>query len=361
MVRRKVRFGYGPKRHKHRAASTIASAWRRRKRRRKGGLVARTALSNRRAIKKVNSGVEVKYMTRMVSNADTNFCGQIFADNVDCTGCNNKLTLWTPTTPPAGAASFSWQPIAIRPICLPQGVGEGQRVGEYINMRWLNIKGTVSAYPAKFNAVNPTTTIGYTGLPSKQTIRLIVCLDTSPNIPASYNPGTSTSYKDYLSPGSVYGFPMTPVAWGADPFAAVLAAGNDAPSAVLRSGTRMPLGQSLADGMYDPYAQSYWENDHVQSRKFKDKRFKVLKVCTITAQQDPSVGGSNTTTHKNFSYTLKLPYKFQFPTNLSVCPSNKEIVIFACSNVRPFVAGETAVCLQTPRLNLQCKVAYTDA
>lgn len=356
--RQKHRFRIS--RRRSRAVTSIARAWRNRRRRRKGGLVARTAVSNRRQIKRIKGDIEVKYMTRMVATPESNYCGQLLTTSVDCTGCPNKLTMWAPTTPPGLSAAFIWQPIAVRPICLPQGDNEGNRLGEYINMKWICMKGTVSAYPAKYNATNPTTNIGYAGLPSKQTVRFIVTLDTNPNMPATYNPGTATSYDPALSPGSVYGFHGAPAAWGVDPFAAIAAAGNVAPGAVLRSGSRMPLGVSLADGMYDPYAQSFWENDFVQSKKYKDKRFKVLKVFSVTVQQDPQQGGSNTTTHKNFSHTLKLPYKFQFPQSTAMCPINKDIVIFIVSNVRPCITGETTSCIQTPRVSLSCKVAYTD-
>lgn len=65
------------KNRRYRAQRSISRAWRSRKRRQSGGLVARTALSNRRQIKKINKSIETK-MIETVSTLANQFSGQAF-------------------------------------------------------------------------------------------------------------------------------------------------------------------------------------------------------------------------------------------------------------------------------------------
>lgn len=86
------RSGYlGKHRHRGRsrrhASGVIGRAWRKRKARRSGGLVARTALSNRKQIKKLNRGIETKMIEAASCTIANQFSGQAFVrQQVDVNG-----------------------------------------------------------------------------------------------------------------------------------------------------------------------------------------------------------------------------------------------------------------------------------
>ncbi len=71
--------------HASGGSSNLSSAWKKRNRRAKGGLVTRTAESNRRAIKKLRHNVETKLKQDTVAEAPL-FGGQIVAIDADTKG-----------------------------------------------------------------------------------------------------------------------------------------------------------------------------------------------------------------------------------------------------------------------------------
>lgn len=353
---RKVRFVFpkGYKRRK-RAASTLQRAWRNRARRRKGGLVTRTALSNRRAIKRIKSNVEIKYLTKGSAQESNNWTGQTAVAYPDCIGCSNQLlnlTTSTPTTPGTAPLAFNFRPFILRPLYCKQGTEEGMRISEYINMKWINIKGSVTAWSAGQNGTSPNGQI-YGSRNQRQKMRIFVVLDTAP-VPWD-GQMSPMLYQPNANPGFIYDMKNTPGTYGVNPITQANCL------EFLRSGPKPPLGSVDADLSNDPYATSYWENDHVQSRKFKKKRFKVLRILTLNLQQG-SNENTSIPTRKNFSMTLKLPYRFQYINNSALLPSNQEILIFAASDTKvPIGAADNTAPICVPKLKIQCKVAFSDS
>lgn len=346
----------GRSRRRRRGASTIQRAWRRRNRRRKGGLIPRTVQSNRRAIKKLKNAPEVKYLTKGVAQESNNWTGQSAVCYPDCIGFNqqlNGISITDPNTQGTLPAAFNFKPICMRPLYCFQGDGEGQRIAEYIQMKWINIKGSVTGFSCESNGVAANGT-GYGSRNFQQTVRLLVVLDESPR----YWDPTSATFQPDSNPGYIYDMSNLPAGYGVNPITSVDS------NQFLRAGPKGPFGSTGADGTVDPWSTSYWENDYVQSKKFKSKRFKVLKVLTLKIQQ-PSVEEIGTLpSRRDFSVTLKLPYKFQYRDANKRLPCNHDILIFACSDIKVPIANTIGdlngapIC--TPKLTIACKVAFTD-
>lgn len=114
-----------------RHASTIQRAWRQRRRRRQGGLVARTALANRRAIRRVKSEIEVKEANGNPSVVGDQFesgQGNLSEVIVDQLG---TMTTMAPPIPDTFACNL---------ISLNGGVGADEMLGKQITMKSLAVK-----------------------------------------------------------------------------------------------------------------------------------------------------------------------------------------------------------------------------
>lgn len=347
------------------AAQTLQRAWRARKRRRRGGLVARTALANRKSIKRINRKIETKYATKHVCAAENNYTGQLLvASGVDCMGMPNQLSGLVgnnPNTPGTPNATWSSNSLVMRPICVPQGDDEGARVGEDINMTWLNIKGFVSAWPASCNGTNTATNVNWGDRPQRQRVRIVVVLDTQP-VPWTTNaapPSVPATYQADMCPGYLYNLDLPITNYPALPV--TLYRKN---REFLRDLAKAPLGATAADSSVDPWSQSYYENDYVQSAADKTKRFKVLKTLTLEVAQPPAdYGASDMPSRRNFSMTIKAPYRFHFSKDSSTTPSNQEILVFFASDTRfksPSQATDTTPIVCTPKLVCQAKLAFKD-
>lgn len=110
---------------RYRSARTIQRGWRARKRRRTGGLVARTALSNRRQIKKINRSIETKMIELVNGTLGNQYSGQyVVRVPVDDTGFDS-----------------TGYPLAIKPY---RGVEEGteadERTGDWVKAKSLTYK-----------------------------------------------------------------------------------------------------------------------------------------------------------------------------------------------------------------------------
>lgn len=133
-----VLWGHGRNRRayrrkqRHRAAGSIQRAWRAKKRR-KAGLNQRTMLSNRRAIKKLSKSVETKMVDDNQAASAVQFSGQ-YNDNilVDNTGQETVANI----------------PFAADLLHLPQGAGEKQRVGAWIQLKSMTIHYCVTYPPS---------------------------------------------------------------------------------------------------------------------------------------------------------------------------------------------------------------------
>lgn len=321
---------------------------------------AKTAKTALRMVKKLKGDVEIKYMTGTNALPQTNYAGQTLICNPDCLGCPNQLAGLLPADPSTqgtAPAAYDYRSIVMQPLRCVQGDNEGQREGEYINMKWINLKGSVSAYPASMNGTS-TNGIDYRGRAAKQEVKFIVCLDTSP--PRWDAQAAPAAYQTDAAIGYIYNMTNQ-----AEPPVPGSQTTTQLGTNFLRQGAKSPFSLANADLQYDPWHQSYYENDFVQSKKFTKKRFKVLKVWTCRVQQQNNSLDNNTGAGvANFSHTLKLPYRLQYKSKEAQLPTNQNIVVFVQSNTRvPIVAGglqstQPPICV--PQVILQAKVAYSD-
>jgi len=113
--RRPRGYAYRNKRRANRASSTIGRAWRRRKARRSGGLVARTAVANRRNIRRINRSIETKMIELPTATPANAWAGQnLVRIQVDSNGFD----------------SVSLSPCVLKPFSeLAQGDTAAQRTG----------------------------------------------------------------------------------------------------------------------------------------------------------------------------------------------------------------------------------------
>jgi len=119
-------------RGRHSAASSIQRAWRAKKRR-KAGLNQRTMLSNRRAIKKLSKSVETKMVDDNQAAQAVQFSGQ-YNDNI--------------MVDETGQETVAGIPFAADLLHLPQGAGEKQRIGAWIQLKSMTIHYCVSYPPS---------------------------------------------------------------------------------------------------------------------------------------------------------------------------------------------------------------------
>lgn len=345
------------------AASTLQAAWRRRKRRQRGSLLQRQALSNRRGIKAINRKIETKYATSHVAQDTNNYTGQqLTLHGLDCTGFPNQLAgviAWNTATQGTINPVWSSNSVVMRPICVENGVGEQQRLGEDIHMTWLNIKGQVTAYSSGINGTSNVNTVNWQDSPRHQKVRIVVVLDTQPVgwkalAPPAFQPEYQPGYL-YNNTGVIANFPAFPT---------TLTRPN---KEYLRGLSKAPFGSYGADTSVDPWSQSYYENNFVQSRHGnKTARFKVLKTLVLTVTQ-PYLGGMSGRqgpSRKNFSMTIKAPYRFHFPDNTTTVPDNQEILVFMASDVKmtsPTNHTDITPPICTPKVHIQCKLAFKDA
>jgi len=346
------------------ATSTIQRAWRRRNQRRRGGLVARTAQANRQSIKRINRKIETKYVTKTVARSENNYTGQqVTWPGVDSCGFPNQLAganALQPATPGTINTTWSSNVCCLRPICVANGIGEQQRIGEDINMAWLNIKGSVSAYPSTLNGTSNNAT-NWNQRTVSQKVRMIVVLDTAPvgwkanAAPGSYQPNYQPGYV-YNTTGAIPNFPAFPT---------TLTKPN---KEYLRGGAKAPFGAMAADTSVDFWTQSYFENNYVQSaRGNKKARFKILKTLTLEVAQPSAavyaVATVSPPSRRNFSVTIKSPYRFHFADNTSTVPDNQEILVFFVSSTKvasPTNNTDMTPPIATPKVNVQCKLAFKD-
>lgn len=109
-------------------SSNLSSAWKKRNRRAKGGLVTRTAESNRRAIKKLRHSIETKLIDNVVCAAPL-FSGQILAIDADTNGESQ-----------AGDPAI-WRPLR----SLAEGSAANKRIGNHVTLQRLQYR--VEVFP----------------------------------------------------------------------------------------------------------------------------------------------------------------------------------------------------------------------
>lgn len=279
---------YG-RRH-HASASKISRAWRVRKRR-KTSLLARTALANRRAVKRLKTDVETKVLEANIAGAANQWqAGQI------CLGVTPDETgQWvdygvTPATDGTLACDL------LSP--LSQGTGSNQRVGAWVQMKSLTIK-----YSITNDTRSPDVLFG-----------ILLVHDQQPSI-------GNASLSDVL---------------------ARTGSGPVQNNVMSMSMAFQNLQKTGKDGRF----KILWHKKHRLSAKanaYTDAQ--VPPIVTAAAGTAPSVYGNTTRaayTHQNRtsiatgaamtiygSKTLKVPYKINYGTNSSSQPENQSILLMA--------------------------------
>lgn len=305
--------GYGPRnfyksfhgRGRNHNASRIQRAWRNRKRKRLG-LVSRTALSNRRTIKRLNKSVETQVVETIqsVSTSTKPYCGNWLVDmKVD--GRGGDLTGLIPFYAHLACA----QPLQVGSIATGGGNSLYSYQGRWVQMKSLTIKGCVEADSD-------------TGTSAFQRVTFIMCLDRKPGMgQAPLLSSTATENVGLLT-------------------------------------SRLPAAS-------DNRTELAFYNNNTTG---KDGRFKVLKrwhvtvspahdltandVPAIAPAAAPATYGSARPAYTDaahglskhyppivyFSHTIKGNYKFNYGDTTSVAasaptiPKNQDIVLFAYSS-----------------------------
>lgn len=379
---RKYRTTGRDRRRRRRATAAVKlQRWARRGKRRRTGLAGAVALSNRKAIKTLKSTIETNYAVGKLCTLANQLTGQHLITDVDAVGfCNTNMTTptWTGTPPVMTGPvydTFNWRPLIMKPLYIPQSTTGtsvvGTRQGNEVQLKWISIKGNVSAYPAIYNGKGQTTGYNYNARPMRQRVRIYVIHDSDPSVDR-----LQTSYSESLTSNTLYLMNNTPAAWGVNPWIPSLPGQFSRANQYIRNGPDAGSGGAvLADYSHWAESTSFFERDFVNtsgkdSQNHK-RRFKVLKTIDVGPLRQEECqggdGGGTVPSSKNFACTLKLPYKLLFKAGSSVLPCNQQILIMAVSNV---VCGGTAAGAvndtqyppyRCPRLEIQCKLAYTDA
>lgn len=363
-------------RRRRAAASSIQAAWRRRKRRKAGSVVARTALANRRAIKRIKKNVELKYAEDAVCSARTNFCGQILsATQVDAMGMNQSSAAWVAA---GGAATVllpdsKYCPLILNPIVVPQAgnvITSGSpdtypdnystREGSDIILSHFTAKFTMTGGVASSNNGN------YLNVAQRQEIVGYLLLDRHPveqNSTLHTNAPTfqelSMSCQLYpRTPDNVLTFPGDPLAHRFD---------------YVRTGplfnTSNPPGLGTSnDAQQSSEGISWWNKDLVRG---KEGRFKVLKRFKLSCYQrqapaGPNLNGSRTKTTDTYTLTYKGKLKFHFSddqSQIALIPDNQTLLIALQSNcpTKRSSGGSVPVNFaDPPRISMISRVNFKD-
>lgn len=356
----------GYKKRRRRAAGTLQRAWRRKFRRKKGSVVVRQTLANKRAIKVLKKAPEIKRSDSYRATPSTNFCGQILSQTkVDNYGLAQSTNIWNTTATGATLpVPELYQPVAMCPLITQQGVQQvSQRIGNDVKMKSLICKVRVYGGDADLNSGR------WDNVPVMQKVRMMVLLDTKP-VPANTTLNTPTPAWQYSAMGFQffrYGNTWNPL---------------------LPAGTSISQNPGLNESLYDiavPTAnppglstdavglmQRFLPAQAFRSEEELDaKRFKVLKVKDFSVSQMGVVSPTATdidnrplNSVKTHTYVNKSPYKFTYAGSKSVLPDNHRIYIcfFSdCPTRRGTTTAPVTDYLDPPSVSVSARFNYTDS
>lgn len=343
---------------RHHSAMTIQRAWRYRSRRRKPGLVARTALANRNAINLIKRNVDSKFTHNTRAVSTNNFVGQIYR----CPTITSKGG----TSAQGTAQTYKYQ--VIQPLCLlhkdnsaqltsTAGTAAGYIKG--LNTRadsWVTMKSLTLKY--HFYAGDSADNYNYiSGIPQSQKVYMLVVLDRQPP-QASEVPNTATGWAPNFNPAVLFPQPST----------------NTYP----QDGVNNPQwADSVLDTkpMADKDDPGHFSFLNPQTTYGPHARFKILKKkifylkqrtrgpTTLTATSDTFLneGTKNYPGEINGQITLKGNYKLHYPKVEDCLPVNQNILIFLYSDVIHNAApGTNANVEDPPGVELWCKFRFKD-
>ena len=336
------------------AASTIQSAWKRRQRRKKGSLLSRTALANRKAIKQIHKNIDTKYVMNYRASDLNNFHGQIFE--------TTSITSRGGSAVQGVAQDFKYQ--ILSPCVIPHELnlaqtsavpshavvaGTNTRNDSWVQMKSLTIKYKIRAGQANNNDND------LQGVCQPQKGYMWVVLDKAP-------PNTT----DLVASGTAGG-------WAPNFQSAIL----------FPKLSTCPYPQQPSEG----YGSENWDMPVRTQTPFADKtnpshfswtnprtgfgprcRFKLLKRKVFhLSQKDRNVDnnhppplGKQYPTEIEGQLTLKGNYKFHYGNIETMLPDNQRIYVFLTSNVPHIPAIGSLSVQDPPGAQLWMKLRYKD-
>lgn len=347
-------------RRRRRAAGTIQRAWRRRARRKKGGLVARTAKANFRAIKKLKRTPELKFSNSFIATQRTMWCGQIISNQkVDSMGYPSDTRDYVAAGLGNQLPDSAYLPLVMQPWVIqqagniptnaaagtaPAGSTEATRVGNWVKHYNTIFKLTLQGSLSSLNGGL------YANAPQKQSLYAYFVLDTDPGREAPELNSAAPVQNNIYIPSRLYP-PSTADSLVANGLATGGGLNRNLPQFEwIRSGPKISGYSSTTSGSVPPglntgtladnslHGVSYYSKDFIG----KDKRFRVLKVVKMSCnQQNPPMGTTaplvgalpslKTTMQK--TVVIKGNYKLQFDGDKRLVPSNHNLLVFFASNV----------------------------
>ena len=366
------------------AASSIQAAWRRRRRRRRGGLIARTAASNMRAIKKLKTQDELKFTNNSIATSRTMWCGQVLSNiTCDSTGYPSDTTTYV-AAGPAGTQlpDSDFLPLVQQPWVIPQAgyvqpnqtppataepSGEGQRIGNWVKHVNTTFKLTLTGSRCDLNGGD------YRYVAQKQSMRIYFVLDREPSKPADSLNTAVPTFDVTRIPARLYG-PTSADSLVVNNAASGLLNANLPGFDNLRSGPRILTGTppGITTGCLstvDLHGLSYYSKDNVGAKN----RFKILKVIEMHCNQqdtavNPDSGSRPAATHQTQrTVTIKAPWKLHWSSNSAFVPDNYNLLVFYSSNT-PTAANAlssppllSADYVAAPSISCVARVQFRDA
>ena len=310
------------------AARTIARAWKLKKRRKRGSLLQRTTLANRKAIKRIKRDTELKWVQNAVASVRTNYCGQLLGPiNVDNWCMAQSTTDWTALPPTQNQLpNTSYCPLIMNPLVIRQGgfnysgtiqpAGENARVGNDIYLSHVTFKITMTGGNASQNGGT------LQNVAQRQSVTALLLLDREP-VPQNATL-TSTAPNFDAAVMSAQFLPRTPDAQLAIP--STTAPGFQVIKGAQKASANPPglSNGNIATKNMDGF--SFYSKDHVMG---KTGRFKILKKMKLYASQYSTTGNQqsvvSTSSTKTMTYKGRL--KLHFDGDGLVIPGNQTILL----------------------------------
>ena len=353
-----------------RRSSNLRRAWKAKRRPRKASALVRQTEANRKNIKKLKSHIETKRADAFGASLSGNWCGQVLAkavpvDNYGMSQSSQDYVTLSTQTPNTYLPKERYSPLWQMPIVVRQGDGEHERIGNQISMKNLVIKGQMQGGFSDQNAGI------YKGLAIPQTLHMYVILDTAPVPENSTLAGQSPfTWDQYAMPGQTFSFannwnPLLPAGFS------IPQVRNLQPLKNLILGTANPPGLATCRGTKDLLNLSYWSTD--ESGIGKDNRYRLIKHFKYQCTQHPpsSAIGANVQNKtdvkkftRDFSETIKLPYKFTFASDENIVPNNQQLFLVFVSET-PTCRNSGAVAptdfVMPPAVTTHCRLNFTSA
>ena len=353
------------------AASTIQQGWRNYQKKKRGGLVTRTALANRKAIKSIRRDQELKFVSEQPASVRTNYIGQILSNaKVDNWGMSQSSGDWVVA---GGAATqlavTKYCPLIMNPICIGQAgqyidgtagplypSGENTRLGNDILMSHITCKITMAGSVAQTNGGN------YQNVVQKQHVYALLLLDRDPApMPPSLVTATPTYTQESVS-CRLYGQTPDDILASTSLSAKALEQIRSCPER-----TANPPGLSTGNvGNKDMEALSFYSKDNVMG---KSGRFKVLKKIKLTCYQREggasaeNLNGSSVPTVASKTLNLKAKYKFHFDSDRQLIPGNQTLLLALYSTtptVRSASGSAPVNYVAPPTVTALCRFSFRD-